>query len=157
MVALLTMASCSTDEPAVVDEADYRLDLNLADETDWEMANEILDLINDHRMELGLNPLQKDIRHASAIAVEHTQYMIEQRSISHDGFGERAQYLKDRGAGSVGENVAVGYTKAETVVQAWLNSPGHRETIEGHYTHTGFGVMQNAQGIFYYTQMFYSK
>ena len=157
MVLILTMTSCSKEETPVAEEADYRLDLNLAQETDWEMADNILDLINDHRMDLGLEPLQKDMRHASAISVEHTQYMIEHRSISHDGFGERAQYMKDRGAGSVGENVAVGYSQPESVVQAWLNSPGHRETIEGHYTHTGFGVMKNAQGIYYFTQLFYSK
>jgi len=157
MVAILTMTSCSKEEDSVTDDVDYRIDLNLAQETDWEMADDILDIINDHRMDLGLDPLLKDIQHGSAVAVDHTQYMIENRSISHDGFGERVRYLKDRGASDVSENVAVGYSKAETVVEAWLNSPGHRETIEGPYTHTGFGVMKNTQGIYYFTQMFYSK
>lgn len=157
MVVFLTMASCSKEDDSAVEDLDFRIDLNLAEETDWEMADEILDLINDHRMDLGLEPLQKDVGHASAMAVDHTQYMIEERKISHDGFGQRAQFLRDRGAQSVGENVAVGYAQAQSVFQAWLNSPGHRETIEGHYTHTGFGVMQNAQGIYFYTQLFYSN
>lgn len=155
MAMILTLASCSKEEEVVVEELNYSIDLNLANETDWEMANEILRLVNEHRVSIGLETLKKDQQYASAYAVDHTQYMIESRKISHDNFNERVRALKDRGAASVGENVAYGYTEASSLVNAWLNSPSHKRVMEGNYTHSGFGVMKNAQGQYYFTQLFY--
>ena len=157
LVLLFTVVSCSKDEEGFVEEANYTIDLNLANETDWQMANEILELINDHRVSLGLRTIKKDQQYASAYAVDHTQYMIDLSRINHDNFTLRSNALKNRGAVSVAENVAMGYTTAENVVHAWLNSPVHRSTIEGNYTHSGFGVMQNERGTYYFTQLFYRK
>ncbi len=157
MVLLFTVASCTKDEDVVADEANYSIYVNLAKETDWQMANEILELINDHRTSLGLRTIKRDQQHASAYAVEHTKYMINIEKINHDNFSTRSRALKDRGAQSVSENVAMGYTSAESVVNAWLNSPGHKSVIEGNYTHSGFGVMQNSKGHYYFTQIFYKK
>ncbi len=157
MVLLLTVASCSKDEDVVVEQANYSIDLNLANETDWEMANEILVLINDHRATLGLSSIKRDQQYASAYAVDHTKYMIDMAKINHDNFAVRARALKDRGAASVAENVAKGYTSARNVVNAWLNSPGHRDVIEGNYTHSGFGVILDEKGKYYFTQLFYRK
>lgn len=157
MVLCLVMASCSKDEPEVVEESNYTIDLNLAKETDWEMADAILQLINEHRSSNGLSRLQRDQQYASAHAVEHTQYMIEKSKISHDNFYQRSEALKDRGAKIVGENVAFGYTEAETVMHAWLSSDGHRKVIEGLYTHVGFGIVPNEDGNYYYTLLFYRK
>tara|TARA_B100001765_G_scaffold215434_1_gene187484 strand:- start:3585 stop:4064 length:480 start_codon:yes stop_codon:yes gene_type:complete len=159
MVLFVTLASCSKDEDVVTaqEEANFAIDVNLAQETDWEMANEILVLVNDHRATLGLAPIQRDQQYASAYAVQHTQYMIEKSKINHDNFGERRQALTQRGAVRVGENVGYGYDTAEAVVHAWLNSPSHRDLIEGNYSHAGFGVLQNAKGSYYFTQLFYKK
>jgi uncharacterized protein YkwD len=157
MVFFSTIVSCSKDETVVVEEANYSIDLNLAMETDWEMADAILNLVNQHRTSQGLPALKRDQTYASAYAVEHTQYMIQKSKISHDNFGVRSQALKDRGAKIVGENVAYGYTTAEDVVHAWLNSPGHKKIIEGLYTHSGFGIIPNGRGDYYFTQLFYRK
>ncbi|MEZ4874441.1 MAG: CAP domain-containing protein [Flavobacteriaceae bacterium] len=64
--------------------------------------------------------------------------------------------LKDH-AESVGENVAFGYSDAQKLVQAWINSPSHRSVLEGNYTHTGFGVMQNTSGKYFFTELFYRR
>jgi uncharacterized protein YkwD len=157
MVLLLTVASCTKDEDGVTEEANYSIDVNLAKETDWQMANEILDLVNEHRNSLGLRTIARDQQYASAYAVEHTKYMIDLNKINHDNFSTRSSALKDRGASSVAENVAMGYTTAESVVNAWLHSPTHKNVIEGNYTHSGFGVMQNSSGRYYFTQIFYRK
>ena len=159
MVLFVTLASCSKDEDVVTaqEEANFAIDVNLAQETDWEMANEILVLVNDHRATLGLAPIQRDQQYASAYAVQHTQYMTEKSKINHDNFGERRQALTQRGAVRVGENVGYGYDTAEAVVHAWLNSPSHRDLIEGNYSHAGFGVLQNSKGSYYFTQLFYKK
>ena len=158
-VALVCLtASCSKDAPEdFTHETNYVIDLNLAMETDWVMADEILVLVNDHRTNLGLDAIKSDQQYASAYAVDHTMYMIDVDNINHDNFIERSQALKDRGAKQVAENVAFGYSSAEKVVNAWLNSPGHRRVIEGDYTHSGFGVLKNSEGRYFYTQLFYRK
>lgn len=157
MVLCATIISCSKDESVATEEVNYTIDLNLANETDWEMADAILVLLNEHRTSIGLPEIQRDQQYASAYAVEHTQYMIQKAKISHDNFGFRSNALKDRGAKIVGENVAFGYTDAESVVHAWLSSPGHKKVIEGLYTHTGFGIIPNDKGNYYFTMLFYRK
>jgi uncharacterized protein YkwD len=157
LALLCFVTSCEKDESFVIEEANYTIDLNLANETDWQMANEIMILVNEYRTSLGLEELIVDQGYASAYAVDHTQYMIENNKLNHDNFNVRSQALKDRGAKSVGENVAYGYATAETVVAAWIASNAHRKIIEGNFTHSGFGVMQSPDGRWYYTQLFYRK
>jgi uncharacterized protein YkwD len=56
---------------------------------------------------------------------------------------------------TAGENIAKGYRTAETVVNGWMNSPGHRANIlNSTYTHIGVGYVSKGN---YWTQMFISK
>ena len=155
LILLLLVTSCEKDEGFIEEEANYSIDLSLANETDWQMADEILVLINAHRATINLPAIQKDQQYASAYAVEHTLYMIAKAQINHDNFNIRTEALKNQGAIKVGENVAFGYSTAESVVNAWLNSPAHKRAIEGNYTHSGFGVMKGSNGGYYFTQLFY--
>ncbi|MFT5102374.1 MAG: hypothetical protein ACI86C_000013 [Candidatus Latescibacterota bacterium] len=159
IVVLFTVASCSKDSDVNSDsEVNYTIDLDLTKKTDWDMANEILILINDHRTSIGVDEILLDETYASAYAVGHTDYMIDTKQVNHDNFSERQAGLESRGAKAVGENVAYGYTTAEGVVSAWLNSPGHRQTIEeDYYTHTGFGIFQSEENRYYFTQIFYKE
>ena len=157
MVLLLTVACSKDDGVDTVEQSNFSIDLNLANETDWQMANEILQLVNEYRTSQGLPVIAKDQQYASAYAVDHTKYMIDQSRISHDNFQQRVQALKDQGAQSVGENVGYGYNSAEDLVNAWINSPAHRDVLEGNFTHSGFGVVQNNLGRYYFTQIFYRK
>ncbi len=51
---------------------------------------------------------------------------------------------------TAGENIAQGQRSPETVVDAWMNSQGHRENIlNGNFTTIGVGHYQNA-----WTQLF---
>lgn len=52
-----------------------------------------------------------------------------------------------------GENIAAGYGTGD-VVNAWMNSDGHRANILGDYTHIGVGVAWDASGYPYYVQNF---
>jgi uncharacterized protein YkwD len=157
IVFMFAVSSCTKDESEVLNEANHSIDLNLAHETNWVFADEILDLINKHRDSLDLSAISRDQQYASAYAVEHTKYMIEMNQINHDNFNIRSAALKDNGAYTVAENVAFGYNSAEDVVRAWLNSPSHRRIIEGSYSHSGFGVISNNDGSYFFTQLFYSK
>lgn len=159
MALMCLLISCSKDnvEDTTTQEADYSIDLSLAQETNWEMADEILDLINEHRVSIGLVALQKGTNFSSAHAVNHTHHMIAVDQINHDNFVYRKNALIFNGAESVAENVAYGYTDAQTLVNAWLNSQGHRANIEGPFTHTGFGVLESEDGKMYFTQLFYRE
>jgi len=57
-----------------------------------------------------------------------------------------------------GENIAFGYATAAAVMQAWMNSPGHRANIlNPNFKEIGVGVVANAQGFLYWTQEFAAR
>ena len=154
----LGLTSCSKEELVETQSPiEYTIDLNLAQETDAQMASEILYYVNEYRSTLGLEPIIMDRTYASAYAVEHTKYMIQQNRISHDGFSDRAEGLNSQGAQAVAENVGFGYSSAQDLVNAWINSPSHRDTLEGNYTHSGIGALTDGSGVYYVTQLFYRK
>jgi len=56
---------------------------------------------------------------------------------------------------AAGENIAMGQTSPQQVMQGWMNSPGHRANIlNASFTQIGVGIAQNAQGRYYWTQQF---
>ncbi|TBN02452.1 CAP domain-containing protein [Hyunsoonleella flava] len=121
------------------------------------MAEEILQIVNAHRASIGKNALEFNIL-ANDLAYEHTLYMIEQSDISHDDFDKRSDRLiTEENANKTGENVAYGQRDAKAVMDAWLNSSGHRENIEGDFTHIGIAAVKNSSGTYYYTQIFLKK
>ena len=115
---------------------------------------EILDLINAHRTSNGLSRLAL----LDAIKTQtnaHTDYMINAGAISHDNFNQRSAYLRENAdARSTAENVASGYSTAQAVVNGWLNSQGHRQNIEGNYTHFHLTAKQSGNNRWYYTNIF---
>jgi uncharacterized protein YkwD len=65
--------------------------------------------------------------------------------------------MRDHGVNykSAGENIAQGQRTPQEVVQAWMNSPGHRKNILSRdFTHIGVGY--ESQGN-HWTQMFIGK
>ena len=54
-----------------------------------------------------------------------------------------------------GENIAWGQKSPEAVMQAWMNSEGHRANIlNKNFTKIGVGYYQNAAGRNFWTQLF---
>jgi len=149
--------SCSKDADGIYFEEEEKIELtNSATYTGLEAS--ILDLLNEHRTSLGLNPLSPlDI--ISTESSNHTDYMIENEKISHNNFNERAAFLMENAnAISVGENVAYGYSTAKGVVTGWLNSEAHRLTIENpNYTNVGISIKTNSNRRNYFTNMFIKR
>lgn len=118
---------------------------------------EILERINNYRVSKGLHTLNSlDI--IKSQAYNHTDYMIKQNNVSHDYFHARKSYLvTNAGANRVAENVGYGYSSAESVVNAWINSDSHRNTIEGDYTNFDISVEENAEGVKYFTNIFIKR
>ncbi len=139
--------SCSNDDDS----------LDIEQQEALSIAEEILQLVNTHRASINKEPLAiNDL--ATKLAEEHTRYMIAQNDISHDDFDKRSDRLiKEEKAFRTGENVAYGQQSAKAVMEAWINSSGHRANIEGDFTHIGIGVIKNSSGVYYFTQIFLKK
>jgi len=118
-------------------------------------TDEILQLVNVHRKSIGKSDLIRNSI-ADKIAEDHTNYMIVRGKISHDNFSARFVALQQQvNARAAGENVAYGYANGKTVMDGWLNSSGHKANIEGDYTHMGVAAIKDANGQYYFTQIFY--
>lgn len=153
MLAILSF-SCTTD--SLDDKADA-IELSLITPETKTIEVEILELINNHRLELGLNALS-NMTVVKSVAFTHTDYMVGNNEVSHDNFYKRSGYLKaNAGAIKVSENVAYGYSSAESVVRAWLKSDGHRANIEGDFTAFDLAAEKNTEGKWYYTNIFIKK
>jgi uncharacterized protein YkwD len=117
---------------------------------------QIFDLTNIIRLRHQLNKVKWD-QITSEVAKRHSQDMFETNYFSHSSekFGELSDRLE---AAEViyqlaGENIAANYMDAPAVVEGWLNSKGHRETLlHIDYTHLGVGVYRK-----YYTQNFIKR
>ena len=156
LLALFTMLtfSCSTDS---IDDKAEAITENLITPTTKPIEVDILNLINDHRLSLGLNVLE-DLTIVKSVAHSHTDYMVDNNEVSHDNFYTRSNYLKaNASAKKVSENVAYGYSSAESVVNAWIKSDGHRANIEGDFTNFNVSAEKGDDGKWYYTNIFMKK
>ncbi|KAA5821129.1 CAP domain-containing protein [Algibacter amylolyticus] len=154
LCALLTLSSCSTESDENESSA---IELSLVQQEAKAIEVEILELINTHRSSLGLNTLS-EMNIVKSVAYSHTDYMVDSGEVSHHNFFTRSEYLKaNAGAKNVSENVAFGYSSAESVVRAWLKSEAHKDNLEGDYTNFDVSAEKNAEGRWYYTNIFIKK
>ena len=152
VAVVYTMNSCSSDSSetpssstATMKVMDYSYDSS---------ELEAMNLINTYRVSVGLNELQQ-INHISYKSEEHDHYMIRNNVVNHNDFVARSENLISvLGAKRVGENIAYNYNTPQSVVKAWLNSPTHKENLDGDYTHFGISIRTNPDGKKYYTNIF---
>lgn len=154
LIALFSFASCTPDTTLEEDftqaDADYEIS-NI--DVDSKLSLEVLEEINAYRASIGLSALELQ-NTPTNLAAQHSDYMANSGEINHDNFGSRSDVLISQGALHVSENVAYGYANAQKVVKGWLNSPSHKEAIEGDFNFTGIAVVQDDRGIPFYTQIF---
>ncbi|WP_400080009.1 CAP domain-containing protein [Winogradskyella sp. R77965] len=154
IVAVLSFTSCSTD--TVAEDAISSIEVPITPQAK-QIEIEIIELINAHRIGEGLSALNQH-NTVKAVAYTHTDYMIEVNNVSHDNFFQRKQSLQDNAdANIVSENVAYGFNSAQAVVNAWINSPSHRDNIEGNYTDFDISAEQNEAGKWYFTNIFIKR
>lgn len=121
------------------------------------LEQEVLEIVNSHRSELGTNTLEFS-EVAYEYANKHTDYMISKGSLSHDNFSSRASSIASKVAVQmVAENVAKDYNTAQDAFLGWYESSSHKKTMEGDFTHTAVSVKKDENGNFYYTQLFYKE
>ena len=130
-----------------------------------EFEQRVLDLVNQERANVGLQPLSFEPRLLEA-AETHSQNMALQDFVSHTGADgsqpeDRIRATGFQITGRWGENVAWWHPTPEAVMEGWMNSPGHRENIlSPEFTQFGVGhyFLENDTGNVnhnhYWTQVF---
>jgi uncharacterized protein YkwD len=120
----------------------------------------IFDLINAQRRHQGLpalvyNPQLDRMAKIQAENMAHFQKMAHTLPDAQlPTLGDRAHYV-GYPFGRLAENVALGYPSAESVVEGWMNSSGHRRNILSRdVSETGIGIARSAAGGLYYCQVF---
>ncbi len=125
-----------------------------------EKRNAVLEYVNQYRKEVGKKPLILSEQLSIAATIRALE-MAESKIIDHirpDG-RECFSIFDDMGirATSMGENVAYGYQKVSSVLEAWKNSPTHYDNIiNAKYTYIGIGVI-HYNDIYYWVQLFANK
>jgi uncharacterized protein YkwD len=122
------------------------------------IEREVITLVNRHRRARRLPPLIADPRIVRQARLHSRAMATGARAFGHDGFTARAEVLRRAmPCRHAGENVALqgGYGgAADTAMDGWLDSPGHRRNIEGPFVTTGVGAVTDGAGILYVTQLF---
>lgn len=116
---------------------------------------EVIRLVNEQRAQNGLKPLSENWE-LSRVARYKSQDMVDNRYFSHTSptYGSPFQMIRDFGISfrRAGENIAYGQRTPQAVVNAWMNSSGHRANIlNASYTQIGVGYVAAGN---YWTQMF---
>lgn len=125
------------------------------------IENQVIQLTNNERAKHGLKPLAANWE-LSRIARYKSADMRDKNYFSHTSptYGSPFDMIRSFGLTyrSAGENIAAGQTTPEQVVQAWMNSEGHRQNIlNPSYTQIGVGYVKGGSQRYYWTQMFISK
>ncbi len=119
---------------------------------------EVIRLINIERTNRGISALTTNWQ-LSRVARYKSQDMIDKNYFAHQSptYGSPFDMMEAFGLrfSAAGENIAYGQRSAREVVNAWMNSPGHRANILSRaFTQTGVGAAKKANGTLYWTQMF---
>ena len=120
-----------------------------------QYEQEVIRLVNEIRAQNGLSALTYNWE-LSRVARYKSQDMVDNRYFSHTSptYGTPFQMIRSFGLSyrSAGENIAYGQRTPQAVVNAWMNSSGHRANIlSSSYTQIGVGYVANGH---YWTQMF---
>jgi uncharacterized protein YkwD len=124
---------------------------------DTSVAGQVLTLVNAERAQAGCKPVALDDRLTKA-AAGHSRDMVADDFFSHDSRDGRdfSDRIKATGYPAPrSENIAAGQPTPAAVMDAWMNSAGHKANILD-CTATEMGVASAAGGDFgiYWTQDF---
>jgi len=123
-----------------------------------QFEQEVVELTNQERAKQGLAPLEIDTE-LSKVARAKSNDMATNNYFDHNSptYGSPFDMMKSFGIDykTAGENIAKGQQTPEEVVNAWMNSEGHRANIlNADYTHIGVGYVENGN---HWTQQFIGK
>ena len=115
----------------------------------YDQAKEVLDIVNQERVNTGLSELIMDeelTKAANERAKELALRFSHNRPDNSDGLDILSKVM--------GENIAAGQSTSTSVMDTWMNSPTHKSNILGsNYKSIGIGSYTNS-GRTYWVQLF---
>ena len=118
-----------------------------------DFVQAVVDLVNQERSKEGLSPLTGVTQLHSYAAVRSSELVSRFEHVRPDD-SNPLTYVINMGYFRAGENIAYGYATPEAVMNAWMDSPGHRMNIlTPEYSYIGVGCCRNGNTL-YWTQIF---
>jgi len=122
------------------------------------VENEVVRLVNAERAKAGL-PALKVNWELSRCARYKSEDMLNKNYFDHQSptYGSPFDMIKNFGIRytAAGENIARGQRTPAEVMNAWMNSSGHRANIlNKQFNQIGVGVAKASNGTLYWTQQF---
>ncbi|WP_432363765.1 S-layer homology domain-containing protein [Sporosarcina sp. UB5] len=142
-------------------EKEYSIPEPPPSQMDDAQAALTINLVNNERRQQNLATLTED-KSLSAIAQAKAEDMANNNYFAHNSptygtVGDMLDHFNYNWT-AYGENIAKGYTTAETVVQGWMESPGHRANIlQSRFTNIGTGYATDENGIVHWVHLFSAK
>ncbi|XOQ48594.1 MAG: SCP domain-containing protein [Eubacteriales bacterium] len=126
--------------------------------SDSSFQNQVVQLVNQERAKAGLKALTVNSQ-LTKTATLKSEDMAKLNYFDHTSptYGSPFDMMKQFGISyrTAGENIAMGQTSPQQVMQGWMNSPGHRANIlNSSFTQIGVGIAKNAKGQYIWTQQF---
>lgn len=161
------LALVSSEVDPLILEADSSVEVLSAYENHENVVERILAETNRYRKEAGLKPLQlyrNGGKGADIRATEATKVWSHSRPDGREYYSAY-EYIGKESSDSyrmIGENLAKGTYGAfspESIVEGWMNSPGHRANIlRPEFTHLSIGFYADeADGVSSYVQSFFGN
>jgi len=121
-------------------------------------ADEVLELVNQERAKQGLKALTLSDE-LTNVATIKAKDMRDKNYFDHTSptYGSPFEMMRQFGVqySSAGENIAAGQKTSQEVMNAWMNSSGHRANIlNKDYEQLGVGYVQGGSYGTYWVQMF---
>ena len=119
-------------------------------------VEQVVNLVNSERAKQGLEPLTLDTKLTKAAQVRANEIEVAFSHTRPNG-SNFSSVLTEHGINfrGSGENIAWGQRSASEVMNAWMNSSGHRANIlNSKYKSIGVGYYVNNNGRIYWTQLF---
>ena len=144
-----------SDQPTAPSNQSGSGSANTQDADNQSFEEQVAALVNEQRAANGLQPLTLSTELSNAARIK-SQDMHDNHYFAHESptYGSPFDMLKSLGISyrSAGENIAMGYATPEAVMNAWMNSSGHRANIlNASYTQIGVGYVADGN---YWTQEF---
>ncbi len=124
-----------------------------------EMRQEVFRLTNKARVDNGLSPLKynKNLENGAQIRSKEAVNVFDHVRPTGDPWYTVLNECECSSYKVAGENIAAGYPTPETVVNGWLNSPGHRENImSSEFEEFACGITVS-DGRLYWVQLFMTQ
>lgn len=117
-------------------------------------ARQVADLVNAQRASAGLDPLAWDPSLASAANIRSKELTVLFSHTRPDGTDCFTAISNPQDYVAFGENIAAGQPSPSVVMNAWMNSSGHRANIlNTHYTKIGVSCYYK-DGMYHWVQIF---